>query len=134
VVIQKHWVERRVDLVDVKGKGVLDSFWIDVNSKGDALGASAAENALSSSTISTDVEVDRIKQERLIKWMTDLFLKRLETIVARQDPKKAGKCSPSSLVYKVPGGMTSLDEVAEIIQYVKVNGRTTSWMDPASTF
>jgi hypothetical protein len=133
VVGQEHWVQRRVDLVDVKGKGVLDSFWIDVTSTGDAPEASAAEVSLSSPIQSTDGAIDADKVERLIKWMTDLFIRRIETIVARQNPKKVGKCSPASLVYKVPEGKTSLDEVAEIIRYVQVNGWITAWMDPAST-
>jgi hypothetical protein len=133
VVAQEHWVQRRVDLVNVKGKGVLDSFWIVVTSKGDALGSSSVEVSLSSPTQPTDGAVDSVKQERLIKWMTDLFLRRIETIVARQDPKKAGKCSPASLVYKVPAGRTSLEEVAEIIRYVQANGWATACMGPGST-
>ncbi|CAB9511628.1 Receptor-type guanylate cyclase gcy [Seminavis robusta] len=117
---KEHWVERRSDLVNVKGKGILDSFWLDVNGKSPS-GASHSDGAdLRFSAVSSDgssaLQMDARKEERLIRWMTDLFLKRMEAIVVRQDPDKVGKCDPSSLVYHVPEGKTSLDEVAEVIK------------------
>ena len=57
-----------------------------------------------------------MKKERLVSWMVELFKKRIATIMAHQDPQKVGKCKPSDLIYRVPAGKTSLDEVAEVIK------------------
>lgn len=113
-------------MINVKGKGVLESFWLDLaktreTGSGTASGVSleSVDSPTPSTAFHSIMTVDAQKQDRLVNWMTDLFVRRMESIVARQDPQKVGKCGPSSLVYKVPEGKTSLDEVAEVIKMPK---------------
>jgi hypothetical protein len=122
-ILQEHWVERRADTINVKGKGVLEAWWLHPKSKEVASISSGADSnfeVLPAPAPPLGSENDtRTKQGRLVDWITELFIKRLETIVARQDPAKVGTCNPSSLIFRIPEGKTSLDEVAEVIKLPK---------------
>lgn len=129
---KQHWVHRRRDNVHVKGKGILETFFITPPS--DLVSSTDLTEDLSddpsqhypespayirnSSTI-IDIFTSREhgkRQERLVSWMVELFKRRIATIIAHQDPNKVGKCKPQDLIYRVPKGKTSLDEVAAVIK------------------
>lgn len=120
-----HWIQRREDSVNVKGKGVLESYFIKIGSKGGSSEHSEAFSFVPDVAV-IDQTTNAVKQERLVKWITDLFVRRIETIVARQDPDKAGRCSSSQLVYRVAEGATSLDEVAEVIKLPTFNEKAAA--------
>lgn len=131
---KEHWVTRRSDSVNVKGKGVLGCFWIQVKTKaggssvgsGSGLDMSRANLSAEMSGFDLAPSINLAKQDRLIGWTTDLFVRRIEAIVARQDPERVGKCPPRHLVYRVPKGKTSLDEVAEVIKMPKFDAQAAA--------
>lgn len=95
-----EWLTPRSDPVVVKGKGTLSLYWLDV--------PSAPSQAMSSNTIFE-------KHRRLVGWMSEMFTQHTAKVIARQDPTVAGRAKPEDLVYHLPSGTTSLDEVASVI-------------------
>ena len=109
---KQHWVHRRHDSVHVKGKGILETFFITPPSRD----AASSIELPDSPGVASVFAANEQQQERLVSWMVELFKRRVATIIAHQDPRKIGKCCPSDLIYRVPEGKTSLDEVAEVIK------------------
>jgi hypothetical protein len=75
---KSHWVRPREDVVDVKGKGILRTFWLKaVVSKGGSkstdassyVGSRADESGASSAPETNVDSVDIVKHNRLIDWM-----------------------------------------------------------------
>jgi Adenylate and Guanylate cyclase catalytic domain len=90
---KEHWIKPRKDAVKAKGKGLLQTFWIasskiqvdlstddvKLTTEGDVGGESDADNSGN-----FDVEAEGlIKQDRLIDWMVDLLLSRIQILVRR---------------------------------------------------
>ncbi|CAB9498751.1 Receptor-type guanylate cyclase gcy [Seminavis robusta] len=116
---KEHWLQRRADMLNIKGKGMLESYWVTPNSR-DAVSSIApkpeqAPGRKAVVPLPPLRKSSHVKHDRLIGWVTDLFKKRIATIIARQDQKKVGKCKASDLIYRVPEGKTSFDEVADVI-------------------
>lgn len=84
---------------------------------------SGSESAQTSPLSVLTPKFDKRKQDRMIDWIADLLTRRIKQIVARQDPKMVGRCNDSDLVYHVPKGQTSLDEVAEVIKMPKFDAK-----------
>ena len=129
---KQDWIRQRDDTVNVKGKGVLASYWLEIDGPNNNSSRGAAEtpspngskrrNSLGSGGAGNSppmASVNNPKQVRLVNWITELFMHHIQDIVARQDPAKQGKCVPEDLVYHPPIGRTSLDEVAEVIRLPK---------------
>jgi hypothetical protein len=81
---KEHWLEARTEKVDVKGKGMMQTYWADPRS-----GLSVSMH--SSSADSAMAEIAH-RNERMIYWCTDIMVKLLVKIVARRDAlARAGK-------------------------------------------
>ena len=108
----------------MKGKGVLASYWLDLSSS-PAFYGSSADSYETANAQTLDSKWTK-KETRLVNWITELLLKHIQDIVARQDPKEVGLCSPSELIYRLPAGNTSLDEVAEVIKLPKFDAEAAA--------
>ena len=123
---RKSWVSPRNDSVNVKGKGFLSTYWLNITPRR-ANSIRSAGSHSDSPMPNMDTKESPIQQkERLVDWMTDLFLKHIVKIVGRQDAEKVGKARPSDLVYRVPPNSTSLDEVAEVIKLPQFDRKATA--------
>jgi len=135
---KEHWVHRRSDVLNVKGKGVMGSYWLTTTSKDGASSRGSGDSSSGFSDSPPSVtfpgalisplapKKDSRRQARLVQWIADLLAKRISTILARQDPNLVGKCKPSDLIYTIPAGKTSLDEVAEAIKMPNFDAEAAS--------
>ncbi|CAB9519134.1 Receptor-type guanylate cyclase gcy [Seminavis robusta] len=115
-----HWLESRDDSIVAKGKGVLNTFFVDPTRQED--GTTSAK--VSSRVAKSASEMKAKKQKRLVQWMTEVLLERLRQIVARRDKVQGGsfkeeaqanKSAPTTAAASVGSGIP-MDEVVEAIK------------------
>lgn len=111
-----HWIQAREERVEAKGKGLMQTYWIDTQAtatKGEAMASGSSEFGHSSIT-SRGIASEN---ERLIMWNTDILKRLLRLIVAsRSDVSKPQTRASEAPVVFGKQGMTVLDEVKEIIE------------------
>ena len=131
---KSDWIKPRESLVNAKGKGELETFWLraTVARKDDATSVASGSQV--------DEEPEYIKMgkgsedklERLISWNTESLLGLLRQILAHQHQS----CVTPANGYTTPVGIsdqgrTPLDEVKEIIQLPEFNHMSSFGLDPA---
>lgn len=107
-----HWVVPRDDKIHAKGKGELETYWLDlkIQSSGSARSGQSGKSADSASSsnnadfagtyasaiqhleTNSKVRIDSIlppKVQRLVKWNADVLLKILKQVVARREANEA---------------------------------------------
>lgn len=106
---------------------MLSTYWLEIKPKASGSVQSGGSNTeVEHLTEWTKTLKDADQKDRLVDWMTDLFIKYISSIIARQDKSKSGKAPAKDLVYHRPEGKTSLDEVAEVIQLPKFDSKAAS--------
>jgi hypothetical protein len=108
-----HWLEKRVDLVEAKGKGKLQTYWVEPPSRG--RGDNDSNHHSDSTTGAAEIDAMHIlgtvgvssgaRIDRLIDWNVDAFSGLITRIVARRMTledggrgfKAAGDCKPDTL-------------------------------------
>jgi hypothetical protein len=132
------WIKTREELVSIKGKGDMQTYWLDFGVGSDHK-ATLEESLLSESEIKSAMDdrtqVDSaesvtgmtgtvtphstMKTQRLIEWNVDVLMKLLQKIVAMKDRgvvfKRTPKSGDASFRITSSPGTTVLDEVQEII-------------------
>ena len=122
---KKDWVEERTDVVNLKGKGQLKTYWL-LTKKNDKQALVPPNNEVDYlSQISLD-----IKTQRLVDWNVDILLRLIRKVVARRNAefgrKRTSKAFPKSnqSLYDVatPAPKCNpLDEVVEVIELPEFN-------------
>eukprot|EP00522_Entomoneis_paludosa_P013117 CAMPEP_0172452292 /NCGR_PEP_ID=MMETSP1065-20121228/10005_1 /TAXON_ID=265537 /ORGANISM="Amphiprora paludosa, Strain CCMP125" /LENGTH=1141 /DNA_ID=CAMNT_0013204333 /DNA_START=182 /DNA_END=3604 /DNA_ORIENTATION=+ len=109
-----HWLCRRMDEVEAKGKGILETYWLEVSSR------DIGQNFESTVSQEGDMEepgtpvIHEVKRNRLIEWVVELLADHLRRIQARRQGLFLNQtCSDASLVFKPSADQTCLDEVQE---------------------
>jgi class 3 adenylate cyclase len=120
---KKKWTTRRVDMIEAKGKGKLQTYWLFDGASQSTL-VSDNDSSISAGRINFDVDSHRRsdsqngKLQRLIEWNVDLLTMKIKEIVAQRStslrrwPSRNPITSSSGLQY----GEFVLDEVKEIIE------------------
>jgi Adenylate and Guanylate cyclase catalytic domain len=93
-----HWTTQRETMIEAKGKGSMQTFWLNIGTK-KAMSASSGGDAISDQQ---NIDLDRIdtsnpssdeqksasllnvhydKHDRLVDWMVDILLERLKPMV-----------------------------------------------------
>jgi hypothetical protein len=128
---KSHWITAREDVINAKGKGEMNTFWVKPGSKGASSGGSS--QSVQSSNVSSgcaeeqldgdddcnlDAATKRLldrKTERLIDWNVEILTSILKQIVVQHGNRRSSEISvPMEVVTRAPG-TTVLDEVKEII-------------------
>lgn len=83
-----HWIEPREDIVDAKGKGLMQTYWLNLGSRRSntrSVTNSATEESGQSFDDSNDglKPEDLVKLDRLVDWMVELLLERLKKVVSK---------------------------------------------------
>lgn len=117
-----HWFHRRSTPVTLKGKGVVETFWLDrpLNTSNGSLPGSREKEA--PNEIPED-ESTR-KTNRLINWQVDVFTKLLQQIISHRQAKSLhsntirtkNRKEESLHNFELEPGKTCLDEVKDIIE------------------
>ncbi|KAL3920422.1 MAG: hypothetical protein SGILL_003274, partial [Bacillariaceae sp.] len=118
----KDWLSPRGKM-QVKGKGVLDTFWLDINNDStteqeDSIGS--MEGLTKGLHISQSVSIAPMQQDALIDWNTESLLGLLKRIVAYRKGRKSSELTVSPRkAFGLAGNQTYTNEVAEIIKLSK---------------
>ena len=145
---KSQWLRARQEKVNAKGKGELQTYWLDMNndsaarstsSGGESGGhsghqeheaaASAPVHAVMAAPISTAAE----KHQRLISWNTDILARLLTQIIARRESRKEKPDAPERirrLEESVGRDDTVLSEVTEVIRLPNFDA-TSNTIDPS---
>ena len=108
-----HWIKRREDAVEAKGKGVMETYWLVQKSRGTEQApesnGEASDEVRSGSTVEGMNQSQVLKQNRLIEWCVELLSHHLRKVIARrQGLFLAPTTTYSSLIYKKEEGKTIL--------------------------
>ena len=137
---KSHWVEERKDVVVAKGKGALQTYWLNPDQE-----EKPSEEALAASSDGENKEGEKVavpinsvepkrtmpnqtqqKNQRLIDWNCELLLQNLKKVVARRETEnkranvaKSRRSAIEVLEHKMCNPGNALSEVAEIIHLPK---------------
>jgi hypothetical protein len=121
-----HWLTPREDAVNAKGKGVLQTYWVNLNSnrKDRSHSVASSGGTHSSDDLAFDEQVpvseeqeDIIKRERMADWMTELLCDYLKQILAKRpaDAKSRNVTMSEDLI--------AIDEVVEAIMLPRFDAK-----------
>jgi hypothetical protein len=89
---KSHWLKSRHGGVMAKGKGVLNTFWLNPSAKKGSTGSAASSESSDMDDLLTPCDMALgaretaaalVKQGRLVDWMTELLLQHVKKIVSR---------------------------------------------------
>jgi hypothetical protein len=133
---KSSWIVKRLDAVQAKGKGEVQTFWAMLHSNKSSGGHSSqgdeekspTEKEIAADTVSGDFATK--KQERLIEWHVDLLVQFLKQIVATRmgDSSSSFTAPATDPEALVEGGV--LDEVAEVIVLPRFEKSGPEAVDP----
>jgi hypothetical protein len=133
---KESWLERREDSVNVKGKGMFETYWLLSRTKTSS--SPRSEISASDETIGDSLEGSisnqiNMKHPRLVTWVVDLLLIQIRKIAAKNSAMGVQRDPRAFLIYKPPQGKTSLDEVAETIRLPKFDADAFSVLKSGSS-
>lgn len=138
-----HWITPRAEKITAKGKGELQTYWLDL--KGDAGKSQRSGSSESDGDAHSEIALDEPigadvaeasaakpsagKHQRLVDWNTDILLRLLREITARREAsveeRRESTANVSRLRNLEQGDIhkrdTILDEVEEIVNLPKFN-------------
>jgi hypothetical protein len=118
-----HWVKAREDLVEAKGKGKMQTYWINPKSNATAAGSSNGhtERAADVRSEGEDECKSGNKDDRLIDWNTHVLAQLLKHIVARRKQISSPPKSLKSMANEIEDGNV-YDEFKETIYFPEFIG------------
>jgi hypothetical protein len=133
-----HWITPREDAVNAKGKGVLQTFWLNVHAARRA-SSSASSGAPDTShvdlTVVEDVPVSVgsekiVKRDRMVDWMTELLCEYLKRIIAKRAVTPSPERSRSDII-ETRADLIGIDEMVAAIQLPRFDasaeGNQSDW-------
>lgn len=115
---KSHWVTQRNGAVEAKGKGLIQTYWVEPTMRRRPIGAAGVGNK---ETLAVDA-VDE-KTRRLVEWNVEILTKLLKQIVSRREARETlARRRPSKNEFRdaltwegsIPNACV-LDEVREVI-------------------
>ena len=112
-----NWVKPRRDPVFAKGKGDIQTYWVDVSRAG-SVGSRHSLGSLQLKGSLTETKRVRscTKTERLVEWNAAILSGLLKKVIAMRDTKKVQSSRDSDGLKLTVHGTTVLDEVKEVIE------------------
>lgn len=118
---KESWVIKREDLVEAKGKGAMQTYWIRVQSAGSKSTASTELSETSDRDL-TEFEVgddtNAQKHSSLIKWNVEMLTRLVRQIMATNLTEMSNEGEESALDSFTPSGVP-LDELVEVMEFPK---------------
>jgi hypothetical protein len=115
-----HWIEKRADLVEAKGKGMLQTYWVEPPTSRSRTDDNESTHFSESMT---DVDAAHVLEsedfasaarlERLIDWNVDAFSGLLKRIVARRMTMENDKQSSSLASSPFPSNLNAMKDLAK---------------------
>jgi hypothetical protein len=115
---KEHWVTKRDELVEAKGNGKMQTYWVDP--KNSSSGTVTSSVSMPSESNNGNDGIDG-KTQRLVDWNSEVLGRLMQKIVAKRNASSTGTTprATSTDILKTerrPSGATVLDEVKEIIE------------------
>ena len=86
---KEHWITPRSDVIEAKGKGTLQTYWLDPSKakvSGVSISGSTSDNTSCDGSrqqeLDTPKTTDLDKHDRLIEWMMELLLEKIRSLVS----------------------------------------------------
>lgn len=131
---KSHWITKREGGVEAKGKGRIQTYWIEPR------GHSASSVGSNDEADDTDFQVMDDKTRRLVDWNVEIMSKLLKRIVVRREARKKILAGNSMLAESVQlksvnthtsfssidEDGTPLDEVKEVIELPEYDARLSA--------
>lgn len=127
---REHWLTPRKDKIVAKGKGMLQTYFVDPTRKrGSSLDSVETESKLETLMNDSLTEIGRplkTVNHRLIEWMVDLLMDDIKKIVHVR--RQSGiKESATPISYFPPEGSTCMEEVKTVIGMPKFDSKKVSF-------
>lgn len=109
-----HWLVPRDDKVQAKGKGAMQTYWVEI---ADATKSSTDIASMNQGNLSPRQNPEVKKVDRLIEWNVEMFTRLVKQVVAHHQARNRAQqpLSRKSLSNKHGSAALPLDEVKEII-------------------
>ena len=122
---KQHWITRRREPIEVKGKGSMQTYWVDPKYH-DSLGSEEEEEFSVSSSASSSLEDQEetgedSKTDRLVDWNVDILERLLRQVIANRDTNSTARrvsLKAPHFKFEVDDG-SILDEFADVIDFTK---------------
>jgi class 3 adenylate cyclase len=117
---KEHWVTKRDELVTAKGKGKMQTYWVDPKNSSGSVASSFSQPNQSSRELS----IIEDKTQRLVDWNSEVLGRLMRQILAKRNASSKGTTSEASSKgisssKILPIGATALNEIKEIIDLPK---------------
>lgn len=120
---KSSWITKREDMVEAKGKGKVQTFWVqetfpDAEKKDDGTSSSSLDGDTKSSSSSSmsrnnSPAFNQNIRNPLIDWQVELLSRLLKQIVAKRASSRTAPLSDPSSVWKSSGNSMPRDEIVE---------------------
>mmetsp|Transcript_8004 Transcript_8004/g.20080 ORF Transcript_8004/g.20080 Transcript_8004/m.20080 type:complete len:1233 (+) Transcript_8004:204-3902(+) len=126
-----HWLNARSEKVEAKGKGSMQTYFVEPKSKAESVLSSPMETKdIPMAMTTSEVSIDH-KTERLIDWNTDVLYRLLEKVEARRvsaaglllDGTRGGAMPALRAKWQEQTDGIVLNEVREVIKLPEFNSR-----------
>ena len=126
------WLTKREEKVIAKGKGHLQTWWVNpANQKGSS-SASGGSDKISASESNATSHVEEVMPKsvnpRLVSWIVELLLDDIKKLVHHRQLCGV-KGFSSSLVYHRPEGSSLIDEVQDKIQMPRFDAKSADLLE-----
>jgi 3'5'-cyclic nucleotide phosphodiesterase len=121
---KSNWIIPREDQVNAKGKGILHTYWLNIQSNttmskalsesdGSKADVESFTNDISTGTI--DIVPLSDKNVKMIDWICELLQKQIKSIVSARGPNQKQNRSSSLLLPHIEESSAPIDEIVEYI-------------------
>eukprot|EP00934_Nitzschia_sp_Nitz4_P004508 Nitzschia sp. Nitz4//scaffold87_size112219//63226//66821//NITZ4_004078-RA/size112219-augustus-gene-0.60-mRNA-1//-1//CDS//3329559381//4498//frame0 len=115
-----HWLKPRTDVVEIKGKGQMSTFWVEPNEK--------AGSTRDRKEDPHHGNVGYFKHENLVKWNVDVLSKLLGAVLARRKVRKMTHANVGMTGSQL-GKNNPIEEVQEIIELPAYDSKMDGYVD-----
>lgn len=115
-----HWVVLRTDAVHAKGKGILQTYWLDPQSSARSTTVSTTTDGNGSNDNYGDTAEDIqpcAKNARRIDWVCEILQHRIQMVLSAQNSSS----SSSILAFHSRQGSIPIDEITEVLPFRPVD-------------
>jgi 3'5'-cyclic nucleotide phosphodiesterase len=120
---KSHWVKARDDQVDIKGKGLLNTYWLCLKPRKSSSCTESSQNDCISNSPTDDSNNDKFtfeEQDRLVRWICELLLVHMKNLAKTRKPGSTKTRSPRlkaacETSCEFTQGNIPLDEIVETL-------------------
>eukprot|EP00977_Amphora_coffeiformis_P019489 scaffold7295_cov167-Amphora_coffeaeformis.AAC.11 len=124
---KQHWVTRRKEAIQAKGKGMVQTYWVEPKQT-DSMGSDDDDNRSASSESSSSMDsdgdepTDDDKTGRLVDWNVDILSRLLRQVIANRDTKTTSRrisLKAPHFKFEIGEEGSILEEFSDVIDFVQ---------------